>query len=51
MVFKDKDMGPVLLYPDTESLFTENRTIKNMIEYAPDGNKSVVEELKKLGAA
>ncbi|MHA1341344.1 MAG: M24 family metallopeptidase [Promethearchaeota archaeon] len=42
---------PILLTPTTESLFAEKRIIRNMVEYEPSGNESVIKELKKTDFA
>ncbi|MHA1898865.1 MAG: M24 family metallopeptidase [Promethearchaeota archaeon] len=47
-VYLPAEGEPILLTPKTESLFAENRIIKDMREYEANGNESLIEELTKI---
>ena len=49
LVFAEQD--PILFAPDTETLFAKRRIIDDLREYQPNGNKSLVNELKKTDAS
>ena len=42
---------PILITPDTESLFAKRRIINDMRGYEPSGNLGLIEQLKKLDAS
>lgn len=45
------DEEPILITPNSESMFAKRRIIKNMYEYEPNGNKGLIDQLKKLDQA
>jgi Xaa-Pro aminopeptidase len=46
LIFADAD--PILITPDSESIFAQRRIIKDLREYEPGGNNALIEQLVKL---
>jgi len=49
LVFADAD--PIMITPNSESLFAKRRIIKDMREYEPNGAQSLIDQLQKLDCA
>ena len=42
---------PIVITPDSETIFAKRRIIKNMVEYEPNGNKGLIDQLVKLDSS
>jgi Xaa-Pro aminopeptidase len=49
LIFADAD--PIVFAPDSEMIFTSRRIVKDIREYAPNGNTGVIEQIQKLDCA